>query len=71
MRIYGTPGRHLWYPQGYWYHSLRTTALDVLTGGVYSVPYYGLQLNVPSVQCSFKFVQNLADSWSFWSPDCA
>lgn len=28
MRTYGTPGRHLWYYNGYQDHSLRTAAVD-------------------------------------------
>jgi hypothetical protein len=30
MAIYDTPGKHLSYPKRYWWHSLRTAALDVL-----------------------------------------
>jgi hypothetical protein len=28
MRIYGTSGKHLWYPKWYRYHSLRTAVLE-------------------------------------------
>jgi hypothetical protein len=28
MKMYGTLGKHLWYPKGYKYHSLGTAAVD-------------------------------------------